>query len=149
VVETGEAVEVEISGVPPAAPGERHHWMVAIHPVRDASGAVAGVSATVTDITERVAAERRLAFLARAGEVLGRTLDFDTTLRGVASLAVPELADWCVIDLLEAGGAVRRVAVAHADPASGSAGTCRSATRRASTRPAGWPRCSACASRTS
>ena len=116
VVATGEAVEAEISGFSPAAPRERHHWIVALHPVRDASGAVAGVGATVTDITERVAAERRLAFLARAGEVLGRTLDFDTTLRGVASLAVPELADWCVVDLLEAGGAVRRVALAHADP---------------------------------
>jgi serine phosphatase RsbU (regulator of sigma subunit) len=116
VVDTGEAVEAEVAGISPAAPGERHHWMVALHPVRDAAGAVAGVGATVTDITERVAAERGVAFLARAGEVLGRSLDFDTTLRGVASLAVPELADWCVVDLLENGGAVRRVALAHADP---------------------------------
>ena len=54
-------------------------------------------------------------FLARAGEVLGRSLDLDTTLGDVASIAVPERADWCIIDLLD-GGTIRRVAIAHDDP---------------------------------
>jgi PAS domain S-box-containing protein len=117
VLETGEAVEGDIAGYYATAPAQRHHWIVSLYPVRDAAGEVAGVGATVTDITARVAAERRVAFLARAGEVLGRSLDFDTTLRDVASLAVPELADWCIIDLVEEGGRARRVAIAHDDPA--------------------------------
>jgi PAS domain S-box-containing protein len=117
VLETGEPVEEDVAGYYATAPAERRHWIVCLYPVHDAAGKVAGVGATVTDITARVAAERRVAFLARAGEVLGRSLDFDTTLRDVASIAVPELADWCIIDLLEEGAAARRVAIAHDDPA--------------------------------
>src|SRR3954447_1143197 len=117
VIDTGEPVEAEISGYSPAAPAERHHWIVAISPVRDGADGPVGVGVTVIDITERVAAERRAAFLARTGEVLGRSLDFETTLRDVAAIAVPGLADWCIIDLLEPSGVARRVAVAHEDPA--------------------------------
>jgi PAS domain S-box-containing protein len=116
VLETGEPAEREVGGITPAAPGRRRHWLVGIYPVRLPSGEVTGVGATVTDISERVANEQRATFLARAGEVLGRSLDFDTTLRDVASIAVPDLADWCVIDLLESGGEIRRVAMAHSDP---------------------------------
>jgi PAS domain S-box-containing protein len=122
VLETGEDVEQEISGLLPANGGERRHWIIGLYPVRDAGDGITGVGATVTDITDRVAAEQRSAFLARAGEVLGRSLDFETTLRDVASIAVPDRADWCVIDLLEAGGAIRRVALAHRDPERESRG---------------------------
>jgi PAS domain S-box-containing protein len=117
VLESGDAVEAEVSGHSPAAPAERHHWIVAISPVRDGAAEPVGLGVTVTDITERVAAEQRAAFLARAGEVLGRSLDFETTLGDVAAIAVPGLADWCIVDLVEDGSAARRVAVAHEDPA--------------------------------
>jgi PAS domain S-box-containing protein len=53
-------------------------------------------------------------FLAEASAVLSSSLDYETTLGTVARLAVPRLADWCVIDL-EEGGVVRRVAVVCAD----------------------------------
>ena len=63
-------------------------------------------------------AERRRAFLARAMETLVSSLDFSTTLKRVAELAVPELADWCTIDILDPGsGQPRQIAVAHHDPA--------------------------------
>lgn len=62
--------------------------------------------------------ERRRAFLARAMEALASSLDYHVTLRRVAELSVPELADWCAIDVLEPGGREpRQVAVAHVDPA--------------------------------
>ncbi|MEA2229123.1 MAG: hypothetical protein QOF04_2753 [Solirubrobacteraceae bacterium] len=122
VLETGEGVEREISGFLPANGAERRHWIVGFYPVRHASGEITGVGATVTDISDRVAGEQRSSFLARAGEVLGRSLDFDTTLRDVASIAVPDRADWCIIDLLEPSGAIRRVAVAHTDPQRASRG---------------------------
>jgi GAF domain-containing protein len=57
----------------------------------------------------------RLTFLANASAELAASLDYEVTLRRVAELAVPTLADWCAIDLLEEGG-LRRVAVAHVDP---------------------------------
>lgn len=60
---------------------------------------------------------RHLGFLADASAVLGSSLDYETTLTSVARLAVPELADWCVIDVLGADGSVRRVAAVCADPA--------------------------------
>jgi PAS domain S-box-containing protein len=59
--------------------------------------------------------ERRSAFLARASEILASSLDFRSTLSGVARLAVPEVADWCVVDLLEPDGTLRSIAVEHAD----------------------------------
>ena len=62
-------------------------------------------------------ARGQLAFLAEASAVLGSSLDYETTLASVARLAVPALADWCVIDVLDDGGAVRRVASVCANPA--------------------------------
>ncbi|MDI3339838.1 MAG: GAF domain-containing protein [Sphaerobacter sp.] len=62
------------------------------------------------------AAEQRAAFLAQASALLASTLDYETTLASVARLAVPVLADWCTIDLIE-DGSVARVAAAHSDPA--------------------------------
>jgi PAS domain S-box-containing protein len=61
-------------------------------------------------------AERRMRFLAAASAELASSLDFLTTLRTVARLAVPVLADWCAVDLLDESGVVERVAVEHADP---------------------------------
>jgi two-component system, cell cycle sensor histidine kinase and response regulator CckA len=59
--------------------------------------------------------EKRASFLADATRILASSLDYEKTLRNVAQLAVPELADWCGVDLLE-DGAIRRVAVEHSDP---------------------------------
>ena len=62
-------------------------------------------------------AHRRLAFLAEAGTLVGASLDYATTLETVARLAVPILADWCFVDLLEEDGTFERVAAAHKDSA--------------------------------
>ncbi len=67
------------------------------------------------ELSARTAAEaagRRLAFLANASEVLASSLDYQTTLTSLAELAVPEIADWCFVDMLE-GDSVRRLAVSH------------------------------------
>jgi signal transduction histidine kinase len=56
-------------------------------------------------------------FLIAAGEAIADSLEFDETLRRVAWAAVPTLADWVFVDVVEAEGTVRRVEVAHADPA--------------------------------
>jgi signal transduction histidine kinase len=59
-------------------------------------------------------------FLAEASAILASTLDYEATLAHVAQLTVPQLADWCVVDILDRDGVLRRLAVAHADP-SGTA----------------------------
>lgn len=62
------------------------------------------------------AARERAAFLARASELLAGSLDPRTTLDQVAGLVVPDLADWCTIDLVAPDGTIRLGAVAHTDP---------------------------------
>ncbi|HUE29582.1 MAG TPA: GAF domain-containing protein, partial [Verrucomicrobiae bacterium] len=59
------------------------------------------------------AEQQRSHFLANVSALLATTLDYEATLRNLARLAVPELGDWCVIDLLGEQGRMRRVAVAH------------------------------------
>lgn len=54
----------------------------------------------------------RLAFLATAGEILAASLDLDQTMQDLARLAVPVLADLCIVDVVN-DGVVRRVATAH------------------------------------
>ncbi|MEO6208217.1 MAG: ATP-binding protein, partial [Candidatus Limnocylindrales bacterium] len=54
-------------------------------------------------------------FMAEAGRILGVTLDIEATLGQVASLAVPQIADWCAIDLLGPDGTLEPIAVAHQD----------------------------------
>ena len=60
--------------------------------------------------------KQRLSFLAEASSILASSLDYETTLDKVAHLAVPHIADWCTVHIVE-NGAVNRLVVAHADPA--------------------------------
>lgn len=61
-------------------------------------------------------AERRAAFLAEVGMVLDDALDYETAFRKLAVLTIPRLADYCLIDEMEADGGTRRIARAHVDP---------------------------------
>ena len=70
----------------------------------------------VEEITGRKRTEEGLRFLAETGAVLSSSLDYRTTLASVARLAVPTLADWCAVDILE-GDSVERLAVEHENPA--------------------------------
>jgi signal transduction histidine kinase len=58
---------------------------------------------------------RRLELLAKAGDLLSSSIDYDTTLDNVTRLALPALGDCCFFDVVEDDG-VRRLAHTHADP---------------------------------
>ena len=62
-------------------------------------------------------AQRRLALLAEATSMLAATLDVDEALERLTELAVPLMADWCLVELVGGDGEVRRVASSHVDPA--------------------------------
>ena len=67
------------------------------------------------DITERKRREEAQRFLAEVGATLSSSLDYRTTLASVARLAVPRLADWCAVDIVEEDGTLERLAVEHED----------------------------------
>src|SRR5919199_1666621 len=68
------------------------------------------------DVTERKRMEEAQRFLAEAGATLSSSLEYRTTLASVARLAVPRLADWCAVDIVEEDGSLERLAVEHEDP---------------------------------
>jgi PAS domain S-box-containing protein len=63
------------------------------------------------------AAEQRARFLAEASALLATSLDYTTTLQSLAQLVVPRLADLCVVFFADTNSTIRRLAVAHIDPA--------------------------------
>jgi PAS domain S-box-containing protein len=101
--------------------------------VPDASGLPVRLFGTLLDVTERKRAEAerlqllseqsaraeaeeaqsRFAFLAEASTRLASSLDYELTLRNVAELLVPTLADACTVDILLENGDLRRVAATH------------------------------------
>ena len=87
-------------------------------PIRNEQGEMVGVVLVFRDVSELKRHENQNDFLAKAGEALVSSLDYQATLATVARFAVPRLADWCAVDLVEPGTTrIKQVAVAHVDPA--------------------------------
>ena len=94
----------------------RNCWFqISADPVFDESQAFVGAVYLVADITGRKRAEGWLQFLAEASAELGASLDYKTNLANVAKRAVPNIADWCAIDMVEEDGSISRWALAHED----------------------------------
>ncbi|MEH1820240.1 MAG: PAS domain S-box protein [Nostoc sp.] len=70
----------------------------------------------VLDITERKQAEERLRYIAEVSSLLSTSLDYEQTLEQIAKISVPQLADWCSVDILNDDGSIRRLPITHADP---------------------------------
>lgn len=71
----------------------------------------AGIAVHSRDVSAVQRAEEHAQFIAEASRLLATSLDFDETINQVADLAVPRLADWCFVDLVESDGSFRKVAV--------------------------------------
>jgi serine phosphatase RsbU (regulator of sigma subunit)/PAS domain-containing protein len=97
------------------ATGEIRWSRVKARPMRAPDGRVTQAINVIEDITDLKQAEETQRILAEAGRVLAGSLDYEETLRRVAWLAVPALADWCTVDVVGERG-LERVAVANADP---------------------------------
>lgn len=96
----------------------RNCWFhISADPVFDEGQVFIGAVYLVADITSRKRAEEWLLFLAQASAELAASLDYKTNLTNVAKRAVPSIADWCAIDMVEEDGSIRRWAVAHAEAA--------------------------------
>jgi len=82
--------------------------------VRGPDGEIDHWVGTATDIDDQKRAEEAQRFLGEASSLLGSSLDYHSTLASVAQLAVPAIADWCAIEIVE-DGELRELEVAHAD----------------------------------
>jgi PAS domain S-box-containing protein len=104
-----------------AAPAGPWRWsLVSSRPVVNAAGEAIQAVTVFRDVTADREAQDRQRFLLRAADELSSSLDYEATLAAIARLAVPTLADWCAVDIIE-GGLLKRVATAHVDPAKVSA----------------------------
>jgi PAS domain S-box-containing protein len=121
-----------------SAAGSPFDAALTVATVRDAGGQPSGLRWLIRNVTERrtaereralllakeqaeraraEAAEQRAAFLAEASGILAASLDVEATLESLARLTVPRLADFCLLyEQDEAGGELRQLAAAHADP---------------------------------
>ncbi len=106
-------------------PDGRVRWLEARGRLVDDGPAGQRMIGVCSDVTEhkhaRFEADRaaeRLRVLAEASAVLASSLDVETALRELARTAVRHLADYAVTYMLEADGSIRRVGLAHRDPAA-------------------------------
>jgi PAS domain S-box-containing protein len=84
-------------------------------PIRDDAGEIDFWIGTATDIDDRKRIEEAQRFLLDAGAELAVSLDWRSALQSVAGLAVPRIADWCAVHVIE-NGDIRTIAVEHSDP---------------------------------
>lgn len=71
---------------------------------------------TATNIDGQKKAQAALEFLDESSRILSSSLNYEETLRRVATLAVPAMGDWCAVDILNDRGTLERLATAHVDP---------------------------------
>lgn len=97
--------------------GELRWELLKSAPIHGEGGELVAAVTIIENITQERIAELRDRFLARATETLMSSLDYEETLRNVAWLAVPEIADWCAVDLVDDRGSHQQVVIAHRDSA--------------------------------
>jgi PAS domain S-box-containing protein len=86
---------------------------VSAGPIRDPAGRIVAGAVTFHDVTDRKRAEDALQLLARAGREFSSHLDYQKTVETAAKVAVPALADYCVIDIMEDGRLIRAASAHH------------------------------------
>lgn len=96
--------------------GHRLDVSLSISPIRDPAGKITGAAKIARDVSAQKRAREAEHFLSEASAVLASSLDYEATLQSVAHLALPFLADYCVIDVVQQDGSAQRVTVAAALP---------------------------------
>jgi PAS domain S-box-containing protein len=96
--------------------GEERWSFVSGAPVLDRDGNVDLSVSVFREFTDRRRSEQAWQFLSDASAALAASLDYEATLKQVAKLAVPTIADWSAVDILTPDGSLQQLAVAHVDP---------------------------------
>jgi len=102
VLATGQPViGVEKRMHPPGDPDHEHVYSASVFRLEDGHGRLLGIADATVDVTDRHLAQERLKVLARAGTRIGSTLDVLDTVRGLAEVSVPGLADSMAVEVVE------------------------------------------------
>ncbi|MGD1057853.1 MAG: SpoIIE family protein phosphatase [Solirubrobacteraceae bacterium] len=114
---TGERVEPLLVRNIVRATGEERWLIVRSSPVVDPeSGRILYAVNVFENITEVKRVQLAESFMAEASRVLASSMDYAETLKRIARLAVPQIADLCAVDVLGESGEIERVAIHHSDP---------------------------------
>ena len=106
----------ELEGWQVRKDGSRFRASVVFTPILDATGTLHGFGEVTRDVTERRRQQEANRFLDRATLALSETIDLPTILQQTVRIIVPDVADWCLLDLAGEEGTLVQVAVAHVDP---------------------------------
>jgi signal transduction histidine kinase/CheY-like chemotaxis protein len=94
-----------------------HKWIqITCLPVMDEEGDFSYGILMYRDVSARKNREDKLRFLLESTKILSITMDFDERLQKKTALAVPSLADWCSIEIVNREGKIERQALVHRDP---------------------------------
>jgi PAS domain S-box-containing protein len=97
-------------------PDGTFRWLEAMgRVVADSDGRPARMIGVCRDVTAHKRADDARAFLSEASRILSTTLAPEAIITHLAELVVPSLADWCVVQVVDAEGTLRPVAIAHQD----------------------------------
>jgi PAS domain S-box-containing protein len=114
-LKTGEPYNVEYRIL--NARTRTYRWFVArALPLKNPDGTISKWYGTCTDIDEQKRTVQIQAFLSETSKELSASLDYQTTLNNVTRLCIPEIADWCTVDLYDKETGWEQVALAHTDP---------------------------------
>jgi signal transduction histidine kinase len=116
---TGEVVSGEIAEIV-RGDGTRGYIRMTSAPVRDGEGTIVAALVTFDDVTEAETSERQQRMLAAATALLTESLDAHDALPRFARLAVPSVADCCVVHTI-ADGRIEIAAIEHSNSSKGAA----------------------------
>ncbi|MBH8571643.1 PAS domain S-box protein [Nostocaceae cyanobacterium CENA369] len=113
---------------------EETRYYVRVEPLKDAENSIQGITSVAVNISDIKReteidikqlkqtkqalheAEEALQCIAEINSTLSTSLDYEETLKQISKISVPQLADWCSVEILNADGSICRLSVAHADP---------------------------------
>jgi PAS domain S-box-containing protein len=114
VIETGTPI-VELAASAQLQ-GQERHLLLTFYPIRLPNNLITGVGTVLIDITDRKRIETATRVLAEASRELVGAVDYSATLAAVARIAVPSIADFCVVTLRNEDQGASVQAVVHRDP---------------------------------
>lgn len=93
------------------------HWLSTYGIISSShNGKPSRMTGITYDITAKKRLEENLLFLSEASRILSSSLDYNDTLQNVAQIAVPHIADWCTVSLIDENNFPQQVALSHVDP---------------------------------